>query len=190
MNGDVIKWQVSDSTGSDRFFTITSGFLRGADVILLTFDLSSEETFLSMDTWMNEVKSKARPNVLPVLVGCKSDGEQQVQEDIIHDFASKHKVSYFETSAKDNLGIEQMFESIGLEYMDKQAATKGGRPSRAFRGKGAFHFGYLIKRGTRWPHKWQRRWFVLDDELLSYSRDDAPESAILAAARAPCPALR
>ena len=79
MNGDVIKWQVSDSTGSDRFFTITSGFLRGADVILLTFDLSSEETFLSMDTWMNEVKSKARPNVLPVLVGCKSDGEQQVQ---------------------------------------------------------------------------------------------------------------
>eukprot|EP01147_Barroeca_monosierra_P000657 gene657-3965_t len=178
IDSKLIKWHLSDSSGSDRFRTITGTFLRAGDVILLVFDLSSEETFESVQSWLDEFKKNARSDALAVLVGCKSDCDRQVDMETIIEFAKLHKLMYFETSSLKSNGINEMFESIGAQLVaiyEKTHAHKGD----SIRGFGAAHSGFLVKRGTRWPHKWQKRWFVLDDKQLSYSRGMEKDSVVL-----------
>eukprot|EP00043_Microstomoeca_roanoka_P024463 m.261490 g.261490 ORF g.261490 m.261490 type:complete len:586 (+) comp44945_c0_seq1:180-1937(+) len=178
VDGKVIKWHLSDSSGSDRFRTITAAFLRAGDVIMLTFDVTNRDSFDSLEVWIGELSKNAREDALAVLVGCKADQERIIPAEDIRAFAKEHRLLYFETSAQAPLGVEDMFEAIGMKLLST-LQTKASLPGAAVRGNGSAHAGWLVKRGSRWPHRWQRRWFVLDNTQLSYSRTNAVDSPIL-----------
>ncbi|KAH0792444.1 Rab GTPase [Histomonas meleagridis] len=104
-----IKLQVWDTAGQEQYRTITKSFLRGADGILLVFDLTNQTSFDMVNEWMNSIKENASSTVDIFLVGNKCDLEKVVTEDMINEFKRTNNVPYFETSARSGLGIQETF---------------------------------------------------------------------------------
>ncbi len=84
LNNKNIKCQIWDTAGmltrnitspigQDRFRTIVTNFYRGAQGILLVFDLTNINSFLKTTHWMGEILKHAPQGIKILLVGNKSD---------------------------------------------------------------------------------------------------------------------
>lgn len=69
----VVKLQIWDTAGQERFRTITSAYYRGADGIIMVYDVTSEESFNHINEWFVEVNRYAAENVCKLIVGNKID---------------------------------------------------------------------------------------------------------------------
>ena len=105
----VLFW---DFAGEPRFRILLPGFCKGAHGVILVYDLSRFGTFLALDEWFNLIK-KETDQIPMILVGAKSDLNRRVEEILAHNYVESNGMeSYFEVSAKDNLGVCEAFEFI------------------------------------------------------------------------------
>jgi small GTP-binding protein len=74
----VVKLQIWDTAGQERFKTITSAYYRGADGIILVYDVTSEESSNHINDWFIEVNRYASENTCKLLVGNKIDKPDKV----------------------------------------------------------------------------------------------------------------
>ena len=56
INQSTIKLQIWDTAGQERYRTITNAYYKGADGIIVVFDLTNRESFLSIPVWLNEIE--------------------------------------------------------------------------------------------------------------------------------------
>ena len=112
------KIKIWDTNGSERFRAITSSYLRNANLILYTFDLTDLETF--HEEFIDYIKTNAPKEVLIYLVGNRLDliNENNINNlSIIREKAkflieNKKINNYFEVSAKNNRGIDYLKKNI------------------------------------------------------------------------------
>jgi small GTP-binding protein len=106
----VVKHQIWDTAGQDRFRSITYSYYRGANIIILCFDTTDYRTFQNIEFWINEV-SRYAPDTKLLLVGLKSDLEtkKQVADDEVRELCERYDMEYMKASAKTGNGIEQIF---------------------------------------------------------------------------------
>ncbi|XP_043192702.1 ras-related protein Rab-27A-like isoform X2 [Amphibalanus amphitrite] len=134
-----IHLQLWDTAGQERFRSLTTAFFRDAMGFLLLFDLSSEQSFLSIQGWLDQLKTHAycdNPDI--VLCGNKADLEQRaVSEERARDVADKHGLTYIETSAATGqnvrAAVELLLEAVmrRMEQASDQSTLPGrrGRPA-------------------------------------------------------------
>ncbi|XP_063719217.1 ras-related protein Rab-43-like isoform X2 [Symsagittifera roscoffensis] len=136
-----VKLQIWDTAGQERFRTITQSYYRCANCVIVVYDVTRRDTFLSLQQWLEDVDRYSGDNVLRVLIGNKCDsGEQQkeVSSTEAEDYHRAFQFSQFlETSAKDGTNIHQLFmgiakqlkETVQLNAQNGTAgdATDGGR---------------------------------------------------------------
>ena len=80
---------------------------------ILFFDVTLKTTFNNLDMWIQEI-SENRKNVNIILFGNKVDLPKErgeVTNEEVKTYSEKHKLIYFETSAKTKQGINE-----GLSY--------------------------------------------------------------------------
>lgn len=65
-----LQW---DTAGQERFRTITSSYYRGAQGVIVVFDLTKKDTFSNVVKWLAELERYAAEDVRKILVGNKSD---------------------------------------------------------------------------------------------------------------------
>ena len=108
-----IKLQIWDTSGEEKFRTITRNFYRNADGILVIFDLTRKETYDNVKIWLDEARDH-NGNMKAILIGNKLDlkDERKVGMDIAKQFAEKNNLKYLETSAKDGTNIKESFQTI------------------------------------------------------------------------------
>ena len=108
---DVKIW---DTAGQERFRTITYQFYRNAEGIIITFDLTKQDSFEGVKTWINSIYKLSDPSLPKVLVGNKVDleGDRVVSKSDAQKIAQEHGMEYFETSAKMNINIFEMVDHI------------------------------------------------------------------------------
>ncbi|KAH7731587.1 Ras-related protein Rab-35 [Aphelenchoides avenae] len=113
VQGQKIKLQIWDTAGQERFRTITSTYYRGTHGVIVVFDVTNGESFSNVKRWLQEIETNC-DNVQKILVGNKVDDPDRrvVQESDARRFAEAMKIHYFETSAKENLNVEEMFNCI------------------------------------------------------------------------------
>ncbi|PIM98529.1 GTPase Rab11/YPT3, small G protein superfamily [Handroanthus impetiginosus] len=107
----IIKAQIWDTAGQERFRAITSSYYRGALGALLVYDITRKSTFESVRKWLRELREYASPEMVVVLVGNKSDLGQsrEVNLEDGHSLAQLENLSFMETSAKENMNVEEAF---------------------------------------------------------------------------------
>jgi small GTP-binding protein len=111
---ELLTLQIWDTAGQERFKTLTRAFFRGADAVVLVFDLCSRPTFESLDQWIdltNEVITC--PPI--VLMGNKSDIDpenREVTDAEVRDWANFRGAIYHEVSAKSGDGVSDAFKSV------------------------------------------------------------------------------
>ena len=73
INKSTVRLQIWDTAGQERYRTITKAYYKGADGILVVFDLTDKESFLNIDGWMKEVEKQCGPEVNIIVLANKSD---------------------------------------------------------------------------------------------------------------------
>ena len=78
-SGDDIAVKIWDTAGQERFRTITYSFYKQANGVIVTFDVTSRQTFSNVKNWLDSIYQHADPNIVKALVGNKIDLEDQRQ---------------------------------------------------------------------------------------------------------------
>ena len=124
----LIKLQLWDTAGTEKFKSITTGYYRGANAAFIVFDLTSRKSFESVSEWIENYYKYSNPDYERhvILIGNKSDlkNERIITENEIDDFVKLNKIKYFETSAKNGENIDESFLFIAEQLM-KDADEKG-----------------------------------------------------------------
>ncbi|XP_064170893.1 RAB3D, member RAS oncogene family, b isoform X2 [Anguilla rostrata] len=113
-NNKRIKLQIWDTAGQERYRTITTAYYRGAMGFLLMYDITNEDSFSAVQDWATQIKTYSWDNAQVVLVGNKSDLEEErvVPTEGSRQLANELGFHFFEASAKDNVNVRQAFERL------------------------------------------------------------------------------
>lgn len=127
IDNKTIKLQIWDTAGQERFRTITSAYYRGADGIIMVFDVTSTESFDHVNDWLKEVNRYAAEGTVKLLVGNKSDrtADRVVTEEQAKEFADELGIPFIETSAKSSKNVEEAFLTMAGELI-RQRDARGG----------------------------------------------------------------
>lgn len=122
-----MKLQIWDTAGQERFRTITSAYYRGADGIIMVYDVTSSESFDHVNDWLKEVNRYAAEGTVKLLVGNKSDrtADKVVSEETAKEFADDLGIAFLETSAKSAKNVEEAFLTMAGELI-RQRDARGG----------------------------------------------------------------
>jgi len=138
-----VKLQIWDTAGQERFRTITSAYYRGADGIIMVYDVTSTESFDHVNDWLKEVNRYAAPGTVKLLVGNKSDrtADRVVTEEQAKEFADELGIPFIETSAKSAKNVEEAFLTMAGQLIKQKAAAGDDGKS----GKGGIDLNAVTK---------------------------------------------
>ena len=119
----IVKVQVWDTAGQERYRSITNAYYRGAEGILIVFDLTNQESFKNIQNWINEVTVFTGKDVTIICLGNKSDLKKEISKNVIDDFKKKTNLEIFNVSAKTGDGVEEAFKHI-IELLIKKNMAK------------------------------------------------------------------
>ena len=116
-----VKVLIWDTAGQERFKNIASQYYNGGDGAILVFDITNKNSFERISYWLNELNQKKDLNEMAlVLVGNKKDLNQnrEISFEQAELFAKKNNIKYFETSAEENIGIDEVMNYIVSECIN------------------------------------------------------------------------
>ena len=123
-NGSKFNLKLIDTAGQENYRAMGKTYFKNSDCALFVFSLNDRKSFEEIQTWLKTYKefnndidfSKLFP---ALLLGNKCDLEHVVDDEEIKTFQKENKFyGYRETSAKDNIGLNLIFEEIG-EMLNK-----------------------------------------------------------------------
>jgi Ras-related protein Rab-8A len=124
--------QIWDTAGQERFRTITTSYFRGAQGILLVYDVTDRGSFTSIKTWVDEIERNADKHVNKILIGNKADVEESaraVSRAEGEKLAADYSMKFFETSAKKGINVADAFECIARQVVERLNKEGGGARS-------------------------------------------------------------
>ncbi|CAA2968710.1 ras-related RABC1 [Olea europaea subsp. europaea] len=122
---------ISDfAAGQERFRTLTSSYYRGAQGIIMVYDVTRRETFINLsDIWAKEIDLySTNQDCIKMLVGNKvdKDSERTVSKKEGIDFAREYGCLFIECSAKTRVNVEQCFEELVLKILETPSLLADG----------------------------------------------------------------
>jgi small GTP-binding protein len=112
INNKMVRVQIWDTAGHEKFRAIIPSYFRGAHIILLVFDLTDRKSFEKIDQWITNIqKHLPEGNYRLLLVGNKCDeiSKFQIKESEIDNLIDKHELKYVKVSAKTHMNVEKAF---------------------------------------------------------------------------------
>ncbi|KAF5319478.1 hypothetical protein D9619_008757 [Psilocybe cf. subviscida] len=174
IKGKKVKLSIWDTAGQERFRTITSSYYRGAQGIILVYDVANRESFEALPRWYSELETYVSSSVVKILVGNKVDKartmaslfssqlielllqefSRQVPTDEAERFAARMNSLFMETSAKTSIGVKDVFQEVVEKIMDTPELwdTAGSKGQTTQSGAGGVPGGVQVV-GLRDDHK-------------------------------------
>ena len=107
-----VKLQIWDTSGQERFKSLTKNYLNNADGIMFVYDITSKKSFEGVKEWIKEAESYGVYK--QILIGNKCDlgKKREVTTEMLNKFANKKKIKTLETSAKTGINVSKSFETM------------------------------------------------------------------------------
>ena len=142
-----IKVSIYDTAGQEKFKNIVKNYYKGANGVLLIFDISKKYTFEKLDFWLEDLKENSDTdnlnNLVIYLVGNKNDLEEkrEVSSEEANQFAMEHNLPYIEISAKTGNNIKKLFDEMVKKTLTK-ILTNAKKENNL---SGSFNLAFLDK---------------------------------------------
>lgn len=120
-NGKNIKLQIWDTAGQDRFRAITKNYYKGANGIILIYDITNLQSYENVKNWIAQIREQANPNVVIYLAGNKIDVVEELRMVKTEDgqkIADEFNLPFYETSAKSGINVNKIFDDL-VEKVDE-----------------------------------------------------------------------
>lgn len=118
------KLKIWDTAGQERFRNITKQYYKGADGILLVYDITDRNSFEKVRDWMKQIQENTQKDKVGiVLLGNKSDLEdsRQVSFQEGQSLAKEYQILFFETSAFKDENINESFQGLTNLILSKKS---------------------------------------------------------------------
>lgn len=154
LHAPVSQLEVTDTAGAEQFTALNEFYIKSADGFILVFRCvvkslsqpcalyadSQQPSSLTQETSLREIETlrqqiyRVKGTKVPiVVVGTKSDlvAEREVQRSYIQELSSTWKLPFYETSAKRNWHVDDVFEDLVRQmrsaYPEEKKVRKVGR---------------------------------------------------------------
>ncbi|XP_061873142.1 ras-related protein Rab-18-B isoform X2 [Colius striatus] len=119
VDGHAVQLSIWDTAGHERYRTLTPCYYRGAQGVVLVYDVTRKETFTGLESWLKELEMyTTNSDVVTMLVGNKIDKpDREVERGEGLQFARKHSLLFIETSAKTQDGVQEAFEELVIKML-------------------------------------------------------------------------
>ena len=118
-----IKVSIYDTAGQERFKNIVKHYYKGANGVLLIFDITKRDTFEKLDYWLTDLQENSDnlDYLFIYLIGNKMDleAERKVSTEEANKFAQENNLSYIEVSAKTGFNIKKLFDETIKRTLEK-----------------------------------------------------------------------
>ncbi|KAF4076368.1 hypothetical protein AMELA_G00213540 [Ameiurus melas] len=123
VDGNRAKLAIWDTAGQERFRTLTPSYYRGAQGVILVYDVTKRDSFTKLENWLSELETYCtRNDLVKMLIGNKIDKDnREMDRNEGLKFARKHSMLFIEASAKTRDGVQCAFE----ELVEKILQTPG-----------------------------------------------------------------
>ena len=126
IEGKVVTLQIWYTAGQERYQSLGTAFYRGADCAFLVYDITNTWSFDNVANWKNSFLQKSMvsmPETFPfMVVGNKldmADEERSVDKQAAEDFCQREGMQFIETSARDNVNVEEAFRLLATEALKR-----------------------------------------------------------------------
>ena len=119
----LIMW---DTAGQERFKSLIPSYLKNANCVILTYDITDKISFTSLSKWLSDAKDNVVDGTFIILCGNKIDliNKRVVSKEEAEKFAQDNNIAYAETSATTGEGINDLFNTIIGNFCDVPIVNK------------------------------------------------------------------
>ena len=119
-----------DTAGQEKFRSLIPMYTRDANIILLVYEVTSKDSFLHLNHWLNDLTTVKKDEVIFVVVGNKTDLEdkREVSREEGEQFAKDNDYLFAEVSAKYGEGFEDLFYKNLFERIRTKFRPGGQQP--------------------------------------------------------------
>jgi small GTP-binding protein len=120
-NGRLLKFDIWDTAGQEKYRSLTKMFYKDAAAAILVYDITRKDSFDEIrNYWAEQIKEHSPKKIVIALAANKSDlyEEEKVPEEEGRKLATEIGALFASTSAKNQQGIEDLFNSIGNKLCD------------------------------------------------------------------------
>ncbi len=126
-----IELQFWDTSGMERFGSFSPLWYRGASLCYICYDITNRKSYDKVEYWINEVKMNNK-NCLLYLVGTKCDLEDKREVSPEEEELAEHfKIPFIETSSKDDININELFDNTISMVMQKKQEEQKEEPKES-----------------------------------------------------------
>ena len=116
-----IKIKIWDTAGQEKFKSVSVQYIKNCIGILLVYSIDDRNSLNNLENWIKDIKDKTNYEKVPlILIGnkCDLEDERKVSKEEGEKFALKYNIKFFECSAKNNINVNQAFESLINEVVE------------------------------------------------------------------------
>lgn len=122
----VVKLVIWDIAGQDNFAQLRRAYYMNASGAFFVFDTTRPETIERVDEWLNALFTVTGKIPL-VLLENKVDLESAIMEGVRDSVMEQHNVKIIQTSAKEDMNVEEAFKKMTQEILEKSRIKKAVR---------------------------------------------------------------
>lgn len=121
---NIMFWDIA---GQPQFYMLHKPYFKGADAMILVFDVTRSSTFSNVKNWYNTAIKFGLSGIPRAIVGNKVDLEdkRKIIVPMIQHLADELNCPYFETSALNGKNVKHLFETLAKKLLAyKQKSPK------------------------------------------------------------------
>ena len=121
----LIRLQIWDTAGEERFRSITKSIYRNANGILFVCDITNRESFKNIKNWIKDADNVDK-DIKGIIIGNKIDldNERVVSVEDLEEIGKKYNMPFIEASAKTGMNVNKCFEVLIDELFKNKNADE------------------------------------------------------------------
>ncbi|XP_062843883.1 ras-related protein Rab-31 [Trichomycterus rosablanca] len=111
------KFLIWDTAGQERFHSLAPMYYRGSAAAVIVYDITKLDSFHTLKKWVKELKEHGPEDIVVAIAGNKNDlGDiREVPTSDAKEFAESIAAIFIETSARNAVNVEEIFQSISRQ---------------------------------------------------------------------------